>query len=50
MIVGSSTAITRMNSTAWEPRMLERLPIERKVDGMSTPNATIMATSTITIA
>ena len=39
MIVGSSTAITRMNSTACEPRMLERFPIERKVDGRSTPNA-----------
>ena len=50
MIVGSITAITRMNSTAWEPRMLERLPIERKVDGMSAPNATIIATNTMTIA
>ena len=37
MIVGRITAITRMNSTAWPPRMLERLPIDRNVDGYGRP-------------
>ena len=47
--VGNSTAITRMNSTAWPPRMLERLPIDMNVEGVSSPNARIMAANTMTI-
>src|SRR3984885_14543087 len=38
--VGSSTAITRMNSTACEPRMLEGLPTEGRGGGGAPPTAT----------
>ena len=47
--VGSSAAITRMNSTAWPPRMLDRLPIDMNVEGMSSPNARIMTANTMTM-
>ena len=50
MMVGSITAITRMNSTAWPPRMLDRLPMLRNVDGMASANEMNIAANTMRIA
>src|ERR1700722_9352949 len=44
LVSGTSSASVKTNSTAWEPKMFEKLATERNFDGFATPKPMIMST------